>query len=46
VGETNLAVVVDYFGESITKVAEKLLHQGMYNFFWSDVDFKNQFFSI
>jgi tyrosine-protein phosphatase YwqE len=46
VGETNLAAVVDCFGESITKVAEKLLHKGMYNFFLSDVHLKQLIFSM
>ncbi|WP_338408272.1 CpsB/CapC family capsule biosynthesis tyrosine phosphatase [uncultured Flavobacterium sp.] len=39
--QLNLAAVVGYYGEEITKVAEKLLQKGMYNFVGSDVHHDN-----
>jgi tyrosine-protein phosphatase YwqE len=33
--------VVGYYGEAITKIAEKLLQKGMYNFVGSDVHHAN-----
>jgi len=39
--QLNLAAVVGYYGEGITKVAEKLLQKGMYNFVGSDVHHDN-----
>ena len=39
--QLNLAAVVGYYGESVTKVAEKLLQKGMYDFVGSDVHHDN-----
>ena len=39
--QLNLLSVVGYYGERITKVAEKLLQKGMYNFVGSDVHHDN-----
>jgi tyrosine-protein phosphatase YwqE len=39
--QLNLAAVVGYYGESIAKIAEKLLQKGMYNFVGSDVHHNN-----
>ncbi len=39
--QLNLAAIVGYYGDSITKIAEKLLQKGMYNFVGSDVHHDN-----
>lgn len=39
--QLNLAAIVGYYGDSVTKVAEKLLQKGMYNFVGSDVHHDN-----
>ena len=39
--QLNLLSVVGYYGEGISKVAEKLLQKGMYNFVGSDVHHDN-----
>jgi tyrosine-protein phosphatase YwqE len=39
--QLNLLSVVGYYGEAITKIAEKLLQKGMYNFVGSDVHHTN-----
>lgn len=39
--QLNLLSIVGYYGEGITKIAEKLLQKGMYNFVGSDVHHAN-----
>lgn len=39
--QLNLAAVVGYYGESVNKIAEKLLQKGMYDFVGSDVHHDN-----
>ncbi len=39
--QLNLAAVVGYYGDAVTKMAEKLLQKGMYNFVGSDVHHDN-----
>ena len=39
--QLNLLSVVGYYGDAITKIAEKLLQKGMYNFVGSDVHHDN-----
>ena len=39
--QLNLLAVVGYYGEAVTKVAEKLLQKGMYNFVGSDAHHDN-----
>lgn len=39
--QLNLLSVMGYYGEGITKIAEKLLQKGMYNFVGSDVHHDN-----
>jgi tyrosine-protein phosphatase YwqE len=39
--QLNLLAVVGYYGEAVTKVAEKLLQKGMYSFVGSDVHHDN-----
>lgn len=39
--QLNLLSVMGYYGEGITKIAEKLLQKGMYNFVGSDVHHNN-----
>jgi tyrosine-protein phosphatase YwqE len=39
--QLNLLAVVGYYGDAVTKVAEKLLQKGMYSFVGSDVHHDN-----
>jgi tyrosine-protein phosphatase YwqE len=39
--QLNLLAVVGYYGEAVTKIAEKLLQKGMYNFVGSDAHHDN-----